>query len=279
MENAQPNPTEESPNSHKMSKSPRTLYALVEEWSKQSWDGELYSRVAEELWDYLNEGGFMEGSLGATATLLETCVVDTNEEIERRTLSRNQAPQRLKELLEVQDFAEGAKIIEIQIKANPAYRITNLIREHRSGQSLPVPEWNRGKTLLVSLSLVTALVLCVVLVSLGVWEPTQIITWTIITGMSGFFFYYVRRRLDNFRFRRLFWIVGLGCFFSMPLILAWVYLLGLLAVPFVSWLATPSIPLVLRLVIFGPVYIIPPLLGGGLIAEKLGKRRDYMPYM
>ncbi|MHA2119453.1 MAG: hypothetical protein ACW98J_11085, partial [Candidatus Thorarchaeota archaeon] len=226
-----------------------------------------------------NEGGFMEGSLGATATLLETCVVDTNEEIEKRTLSRNQAPQRLKELLEVQDFVEGAKIIEIQIKANPAYRITNLTREHRSGQGLPVPEWNRGKTLLVSFSLVTALVLCVVLVSLGVWEPTQIITWTIITGMSGVFFYYGRRRLDNFRFRRLFWIVGCGCFFSMPLILAWVYFLSWLAAPFVIWLATSSIPLVLRLVIFGPVYIIPPLLGGGLIAEKLGKRRDYMPYM
>jgi hypothetical protein len=192
MENAQPNPMGESPKSRKMSKSPRTLYALVEEWSNQSWDGELYSRVAEELWDYLNEGGFMEGSLGATATLLETCVVDTNEEIERRTLSRNQAPQRLKELLEVQDFAEGAKIIEIHIKANPAYRITIPTRLHRSGQGLPVPEWNRGKTLLVSLSLVTALVLCVVLVSLGVWEPTQMITWTIITGTSGVFFYYVR---------------------------------------------------------------------------------------
>lgn len=261
-----------------MSKSPRTLYALVEEWSNQSWDGELYSRVAEELWDYLNEGGFMEGSLGAAATLLETCVVDTNEEIEKRTLSRNQAPQRLKELLEVQDFAQGAKIIEIQIKANPAYRITSLTREHRSGQGLPVPEWNRGKTLLVSLSLVSALVLCVVLVSLGVWEPTQIITWTVITGMSGVFFYYVRRRLHNFRFRKMFWIVGFGCFFSMPLMIAWLYLLGLLAAPFVSQLATPSIPLVLRLVFFG-LGIIPPLLGGGLIAERLGKRRDYMPYM
>ncbi|MHA2223205.1 MAG: hypothetical protein ACXAAO_14270 [Candidatus Thorarchaeota archaeon] len=67
------------------------------------------------------------------------------------------------------------------------------------------------------------------------------------------------------------WIVELGCFFSMPLILAWLY--------FLSWLAAPSIPLVLRLVIFGPVYMVPPLLGGGLIAERLGKRRDYMPYM
>jgi len=65
----------------------------------------------------------------------------------------------------------------------------------------------------------------------------------------------------------------------MPLILAWVYLLSWLAAPFVSWLATPSIPLVLRLVIFCTVYVAPPLLGGGLIAEILGKRRDYMPYM
>lgn len=56
-------------------------------------------------------------------------------------------------------------------------------------------------------------------------------------------------------------------------------LLSWLAAPFVSWLATPSIPLFLRLVIFGPVYMVPPLLGGGLIAEILGKRRDYMPYM
>ncbi|MHA2078391.1 MAG: hypothetical protein ACXABM_12920 [Candidatus Thorarchaeota archaeon] len=142
-----------------------------------------------------------------------------------------------------------------------------------------VPKWNRSKTILISLSLISALILYSVLVGLGVWEPTQIITWIIITGVSGVFFYYVRRRLDNFRFRRTFWVVGLGCFFSMPLILGWLYFLSWLAAPFVSWLATPSIPLVLRLVIFGPVYIIPPLLGGGLIADRLGKRRDYMPYM
>ena len=146
-------------------------------------------------------------------------------------------------------------------------------------RDLSVPKWNRNKTMIVSLSLVSWLVLYVVLVGFGVWESTQIITWTIITGMSGVFFYYARRRLDNFSFRRAFWVVGLGCFFSMPLILAWLYFLSWLAAPFVSWLATPSTPLVLRLVIFGPVYIIPPLLGGGLIAEKLGKRRDYMPYM
>ncbi|MHA2396491.1 MAG: hypothetical protein ACXAC0_07295 [Candidatus Thorarchaeota archaeon] len=72
------------------------------------------------------------------------------------------------------------------------------------------------------------------------------------------------------------WIVGFGCLFSMPLMIAWLYLLGLLAVPFVSRLVV--VPLVLRLVFFG-LGIIPPLLGGGLIAEKLGKRRDYMPYM
>ena len=42
-------------------------------------------------------------------------------------------------------------------------------------------------SLLVSLSLVSWLVLYVVLVGFGVWEPTQIITWTIITGVSALF--------------------------------------------------------------------------------------------
>ncbi|MHA1950471.1 MAG: hypothetical protein ACXAAO_14260 [Candidatus Thorarchaeota archaeon] len=142
-----------------------------------------------------------------------------------------------------------------------------------------VPKWNRSKTILISLSLISALILYSVLVGLGIWEPIQLVSWTIITGIAGVFFYYARRRLDNFSFRRTFWVIGLGCFFSMPLILAWLYFLSWLAAPFVSWLATPSIPLVPRLLILGPVYMIPPLVGGGLIAEKLGKRRDYMPYM
>ncbi|MHA1960293.1 MAG: hypothetical protein ACW99U_08690 [Candidatus Thorarchaeota archaeon] len=144
---------------------------------------------------------------------------------------------------------------------------------------LKVPEWNRGKTLLVSLSFISAFVLYVVLVGLGVWEPIQIFTWTIITAMSGVFLYYARGRLDDLSFRKTVWVVGGACLFSMPLALAWVYLLRWVAAPFLIWLASPSLPLALRLMILGTSIIIPPLLGGGLIAERLGKRRDYMPYM
>jgi len=257
----------------------RTLYEMVTAWAEQPWDGVQYNRISEELWDSIDASDLMEGPFGVSVTLLESYIVDFTEALQAGQLTGEQAVDGLKKLLENDDFVEGAKIIEVYVETNPVCRISNLTRLHESGQGLPFPEWNRRKTLLVSLSFVSWLVLYVVLVGFGVWESTEIVTWTIITGISGVFFYYVRRRLHNFRFRRMFWIVGFGCFFSMPLILVWLYLLSWLAAPFVSWLATPSIPLVLRLVIFGPVYIIPPLLGGGLIAEKVGKRRDYMPYM
>jgi hypothetical protein len=257
----------------------RTLYEMVTAWAEQLWDGVQYKRTSEELWDSIDASDLMDGPYGTTVTLLESCIVDSSEGIDAGLFQAEQAVSNLKKLLENDDFVEGARIIEVCVDTNPVCRISNLTRLHSSGQGLPFPEWNRRKTLLVSLSFVSWLVLYVVLVGFGVWESTEIITWTIITSISGVFFYYVRRRLHNFSFRRMFWIVGFGCFFSMPLILVWLYLLSWLAAPLVSLLATPSMPLVLRLVIFGPVYIVPPLLGGGLIAEKLGKRRDYMPYM
>ncbi len=257
----------------------RTLYEMVTAWAEQPWDGVQYKRIAEELWDLLDASNLMEGPYGDSVTLLESCITDSAEGIEAGLFQAKQAVSNLKKLIENDDFVEGAKIIEVYIKINPVCRISNLTGLHKSGKGLPFPEWNRRNTLLVSLSLVSWLVLYVVLVGFGVWEPTQLITWTIITGVSGVFFYFFRRGLHNFRFRRTFWIVGFGCFFCMPLAIAWLYLLSWLAAPFVSWLATPSLPLVLRLMIFVPVYIIPPLLGGGLIAEILGKQRDYMPYM
>ncbi len=257
----------------------RTLYEMVTVWAEQPWDGVRYNRIAEELWDSIDGSELMEGPYGDSVTLLEMCIVDSTEALQAGQLKEEQAVDGLKKLLENDDFIVGAKIIEVYIETNPVCRISNIESLHRSGQGLPFPEWNRRKTLVVSLSLVSWLVLYVVLVGFGVWEPTQIITWAIITSIFGVFIYYTRGILHNFRFRRTFWIVGFGCFFSMPLAIAWVYLLRWLAAPFVSWLATPSTPLVLRLVLFGPVYMFPPLLGGGLIAEILGKRRDYMPYM
>ncbi|MHA1423066.1 MAG: hypothetical protein ACTSSD_13325 [Candidatus Thorarchaeota archaeon] len=244
----------------------RTLYEMTKEWSEQPWDGTKYIRTTEELWDSIDASNLMEGPYGASVTLLESYIVDSTEAIQAGQLTEEQAVDGLKKLLENDDFVEGAKIIEVYIKTNPVCRISNLTGLHRSGKGLPFPEWNRRNTLLVTLSFVSWLVLYVVLVGFGVWEPTEIITW-------------FRRRLHNFRFRRTFWIVGFGCFFSMPLAIAWLYLLRVLATPFVSWLAAPLLPLVLRLVLFGLVCVFPPLLCGGLIAEKLGKRRDYMPYM
>jgi len=260
----------------------RTLYEMVTTWAEQPWDGVKYKRISEELWDSIDASDLMEGTYGVSVTLLESCIVDSTEALQAGHLTEEQAVDGLKKLLENDDFVEGARIIEVCVNTNPVCRISNLTRLYRSGQGLPFPEWNRRKTLLVSLSFISWLVLYVVLVGFGVWELTEIITWTIITGMSGVFFYYVRRRLHNFRFRRTFWVVGLGCLLSMPLMLAWLYLLSFIAVPFVRQLASLSMPLVLRLVYFLVLFslgIIPPLLGGGLIAEKLGKRRDYMPYM
>ncbi len=269
----------QSTTTHDNLEATRTLFEMVKEWSERTWDGTQYIRITEELWNSIDASGLMEGPYGDSVTLLEMCIVNSTEVFQTGQLTEDQALDGLKKLLENDDFILGAKIIEVYIKINPVCRISNLKRLHKSGQGLPFPEWNRGKTLLVFLSFVSWFVLYVVLVGFGVWEPTRLITWTIITGISGVFFYYIRRRLHDFRFRRTFWIVGFGCVFSMPLLIAWNYLLSWLAAPFVIWLAASSIPPVLRLVIFGPVAIAPPFIGGGLIAEKLGKRRDYMPYM
>ncbi len=222
----------------------RTLYEMTKEWSEQPWDGIQYIRITEELWNSVDASELMEGPYGDSVTLLEMCIVDSTEALQAGQLTEEQVVDDLKKLLENDDFVVGAKIIEVYIKTNPVCRISNQTRLHRSGQGLPFPEWNRRKTLVVSLSLVSWLVLYVVLVGFGVWEPTQIITWAIITSIFGVFIYYTRGILHNFRFRRTFWIVGFGCFFCMPLAIAWVYLLSLLAAPFVSWLATSSIPLV-----------------------------------
>ncbi len=141
------------------------------------------------------------------------------------------------------------------------------------------PSWSSWKTLVVALSLGSAFVLYVVYIGIGVWESYQLLTWIVVTSVGGSFIYLSRKKLGNFRFRKTVWIVGGACLFSMPLALGWVYLLNVLATPFVNWLASPSIPFILRLMILGIVMFIPPLACGGFIAERLGKRRDYMPYI
>jgi len=142
----------------------QTLYEMVNKWIAQPWDGTRYSHIAEQLWDSIETCGLIDGPFGTTMTLLESCVVDSVEGINGGLLDKAQAVASLTTLLQNDDFVEGAKIIEVYIKKNPVCRISNLTRLHKSGKGLPFPEWNRRKTLLVSLSFVSWLVLYVVLV-------------------------------------------------------------------------------------------------------------------
>lgn len=153
------------------------------------------------------------------------------------------------------------------------------VSQQRSNQAQSLSEWNNRKSLILLFFIVSAFVVYIVSIRIELLEVTQLLSWITITGIGGVLVYLFRLKLDDFDFRKTVWIVGGSCLFGMPLALGWVHLVNLIAPFFVIWLATTTIPLVLRVVILGIVLITPPLLGGGLIAEFLGKRRDYMPYV
>ncbi len=68
----------------------------------------------------------IEGPFGDSITLLESCIVDSNEAIEAGLLNEKQALDSLKDLLENDDFVKGARIIDVSIETNPVCRISNI---------------------------------------------------------------------------------------------------------------------------------------------------------
>ena len=56
-----------------------TLYKMVTIWTKQPWEGFRYKRVAEELWDSIDDLNLMDGPFGMSVTLLESCIIESVE--------------------------------------------------------------------------------------------------------------------------------------------------------------------------------------------------------
>jgi len=230
------------------------MYELVRDWTEQPWDGVQYMRIAENLWDSINDLTLMEGSYGMTVTLLESCIVDSVEGIDAGLFQAEQAVSNLKILLENDDFVEGAKIIEVSVKTNPVCRISNT----RSVRSY----W----LIMGGISFVSMIIIYSLMINLGLWQFNYLIL-SITIGLPMYAFsYYIRTIATKRMWRVVYIMLGAGGIGFWLIILPMGYLFG----PFIGmlpfWLGFPLI-------------FIPSVVVGAYIGDWLGKRRDYMPYM
>ncbi len=242
----------------------RTLYEMVTAWAEQPWDGVLYKRIAEYLWNSINELNFMEGPYGMSVTLLESCIVDSVEGLD--------AVDNLKNLLENDDFVKGAKIIEVYTKANPVCRISNtghLLNLSRSIDYRKPEWWTRSvRSYWLSMggvSVVSMIIIYGFMINLGLMQLNFLIL-SILVGIPMYAVSYYLRTIPSRRLWRGI-AIGMGaCFIGLWFIfLPLVFLLSSLFVTLPWWLGMWIFPLSMVL--------------GGLIGDWIGKRNDYMPYM
>jgi hypothetical protein len=249
-----------------------TLYAMVENWVTQPWDGDRYLRIAEQLWDSLNDNALIEGPFGDSVTLLESCIVDSIEAIESGLLTEKEAVNILKTLLENDDFIMGAKVIEVSVKTNPVCRISNmdhLLKEDQLTDYLKPRWWKRSVRsywlLMWAVSFVSIFILYVFLISLGLSSSNELVL-SIVIGIPMYVMsYYIRTVATKRMWRGVFIMLGAGGIGFWCLALPMGYLFG----PIIRLL-----PLWLRL----PLMFIPAVVGA-YIGDWLGKRRDYRPYI
>jgi len=245
----------------------RTLYELVTAWAEQSWDGVQYSHIAEHLWDSVEACGLIEGPFGDSMTLLESCIVDSNEAIEADLLSEKQAIDSLKELLENNDFVEGAKIIEVSVDTNPVCRILNI--DSLLQKDWPIgpqkPQWWKRSVrsfwlFMGVVSFAIMVIIYVTMISLGILPPIQLFLGVAVGVPMYAMSYYFRKVATKRMWRVGFIYLGAWCL-VVPIVLLFGPTIGL-------------IPFWLRL----PLLCILPVIGA-FIGDWIGKRRDYRPYM
>ena len=248
-----------------------TLYEMVTAWAEQSWDGVQYSHIAEHLWDSVEACGLIEGPFGDSMTLLESCIVDSNEAIEAGQLSEKQALGSLKELLENDDFVVGARIIEVSVETNPVCRISNI--DSLLQKIWPIgpqkPQWWKRsvRSFWLSVGVVSFAIMAifyVIMIGLGILPPIQLFL-AIAVGIPMYAMSYYFRTVATKRMWRAVFIIlgagGIGFWCMLPIVV----------------LFSPTIRLIpwwLRL----PLTYIPVVVGA-YIGDWLGRRRDYMPYM
>ena len=253
----------------------RTLYEMVKEWTEQPWDGVQYKRIAEELWDSIDDLNLIEGPFGDSITLLESCIVDSNEAIEAGLLSEKQAIDSLKELLENDDFVVGARIIEVSVEVNPVCRISNidslLQKDWPIGPQKP-QWWKRSvRSFWLSVGVVSFAVMAiiyVILIGLGILPPIQLFLAVAVGIPMYAMSYYFRTVATKRMWRAVFILLG-SCFIGFWFILAPLIIL-------LNSLRSPGIFLPWWL---GMPLMILPLVVGAFIGDWLGKRRNYRPYM
>jgi len=253
----------------------KTLYEMTKEWSEQPWNGTKYIRITEELWNTIDDSGLMDGPYGASVTLLESCIVDSTEALQAGQLTEKQAVDDLKKLLENDDFVEGARIIEICVKTNPVCRISSLDHLIRQSQSREPLRWTRRMKIGFVVSLVTTLGVYIVMIGLQLWEPIGSLSWLVITIVSWMLLYLFMKR-NSPTFYRVMWPLGHACIFAM----GW-FILVIPLVPIISSVISPSLDITYR---FLAVFVFWIGLGsciviGGILGDRLGKKRNYRPYM
>ena len=252
----------------------RTLYEMVTAWTEQPWDGTQYYRITEELWNSVDASGLMDGPYGDSVTLLEMCIVDFTETLQAGQLTEEQAVDGLKKLLEIDDFVEGARIIEVCVKTNPVCRISNIDNLLQLSQTRAPLIWTRGMKIGFVVSLVTILGIYLVLIGLQLLEPFQSLSWLVIASVSGFFFYYLSQR-NSPTFDRVMWPLGYACIFAM----GW-FILVIPLGPIIGSIFSPSPYISYQ---FFAVFMFWIGLGscmliGGILGDRQGKKRNYMPY-
>ena len=246
---------------------------MVNEWTVQPWDGTRYSHIAEQLWDSSEAYGLIEGPFGTAMTLLESCVVDSVEGINAGIFDKNQAVSSLKELLQNDDFVRGAKVIEVSVKTNPVCRISNidslLQKNWPSGPQKP-QWWKRSVRsfwlFMGVVSFAIMIIFYVIVIGYGILPPPQLVLAVAVGIPMYAMSYYLRTVATERMWRAVFIMLGAGGIGFWCLIVPSVFLFA----PFFR-----SIPWWIG----QPLLTIPSVVIGAFIGDRIGKKRNYRPYM
>ncbi len=251
----------------------QTLYEMVNEWTVQPWDGTRYSHIAEQLWDSIEACELIDGPFGMTMTLLESCVVDSVDGVNGGILDKAQAVASLTTLLQNDDFARGAKIIEVSVETNPVCRISNI--DSLLKKIWPIgpqkPQWWKRsvRSFWLSVGVVsyaTMIIIYIAMIDLGILPPVQLFLGVAVGIPMYAMSYYFRTLATKNMMRAVFIMLGAGGIGLWCLIVPSVFLFA----PFFR-----SIPWWIGM----PLLTIPSVVIGAIIGDWIGKRRDYRPYM
>lgn len=149
-------------------------------------------------------------------------------------------------------------------------------RLSQQSQSREPLRWTRRMTIASVVSFVTILGFYVVMNSLQLWEPIQLLSLLVTTSVSGILFYCLYKINSPTQWRAI-WIFGHAGIFGMGIIILYIVLLG----PILASVFPPSPDLSYR---FFSLLLMAIVVGsciamGGILGDRLGKKRNYRPYM